>query len=323
MWKDLDGASAKETVDTASEPVSFLRFACPACGRKFATKPELVGKKVRCSGCGAGVRVPEADGSPAAPSSRPALKTYGATDQPRTRTLPAQKPAERAVARPVADQETGTPSSLLDDLTSIEGVKRPRRAEAVLPSRSETMERVLQTSADPEGSGTSRTSDPARKKTKKKKKKKASGYFDPKETLILVGGVSALVAVLAFFAWGYPDFRFPLGGLLCVVGFIVYLLGAVSLRQVVAEEGFVQLLLFRLCPPYQWWFVATHWEETRDFVSFFGAGLLILSIGGVVIKSSPIGKEAEASERAFQKATRGKSADVPPPVMKRIAREAE
>src|SRR5262245_12894881 len=64
--------------DSAAGPPPVLRFACPACGRKFATKPALAGQKIRCTGCGAGVRVPQGDATPAAPASRPVLQTFGA-----------------------------------------------------------------------------------------------------------------------------------------------------------------------------------------------------------------------------------------------------
>jgi hypothetical protein len=157
------------------------------------------------------------------------------------------------------------------------------------------------------------------KKKKKKKRKKSSGFFDPKDTLILVGGLGAFVVVLAGVAWGYPDFRFPLGGFLCLVGFIVYLLGAVALRQVVAEEGFMHLLLWRFCPPYQWWFVLTHWADTRDYVAFFASGVVILVIGAGVIKTSPVGKKAEESERAYQKARGEIQAEAPPAVTGGVA----
>ena len=100
------------------------------------------------------------------------------------------------------------------------------------------------------------------------KKKKRSSFFDPKETLKLVAGVSVVVGLVAFFAWGYPELRFPLGGLLCVYRLHRLPARAVSIRQVVAEEGVLKVLVFRFCPPYQWWFVATHWEETQDFVAF-------------------------------------------------------
>jgi hypothetical protein len=138
--------------------------------------------------------------------------------------------------------------------------------------------------------------------------------------LQLVAGVGALVALLAFLAWGYPACRFPLGGFLCVIGFIVYLLGSVSLRQVVAEEGILKLLLYRFCPPYQWWYVMTHWEETRDFFAFFVAGAAIMTIGGAIIKTSDEGKRAEVSERAFQKMQRGRQAEAPPAVLRDIGR---
>src|SRR5262249_6923611 len=52
-----------------------LKFRCPSCRRKFATKPELAGQKIRCTGCGAGVRVPWAEEGEAsdAPASQPAV----------------------------------------------------------------------------------------------------------------------------------------------------------------------------------------------------------------------------------------------------------
>ena len=187
----------------------------------------------------------------------------------------------------------------------------------MLSSRSQMMEHIRQREAEEERAQTPDNVSTVKKKKRKKKKKK-SGYFDLQETLTLVGGVGALVAVLAFLAWGYPEFRFPLGGLLSVIGFIVYLLGAHSLRQLVAEEGILKLLFFRFCPPYQWWYVATNWAETKDFVAFFGAGVLIMSMGGAIIKTSPTGKKADASERAYQKAQQGRRAEAPPPVARGI-----
>ena len=99
----------------------------------------------------------------------------------------------------------------------------------------------------------------------------------------------------------HVQFWFPLSGILCVIGVIVYLLGSVALRQLVAEEGDFKALLYRFCPPYQWWYVLTHWEETRDFFAFFLAGAAIMTIGGGIIKTSAEGKRAEASDRAYQK----------------------
>lgn len=298
----MDAAPA---ASPTSEP-ALLRFACPACGRKFATKPTLAGQKIRCKGCGAGVRVP----APGAKSSAAVATSHAVAPTVNRTTSP--KPA--AAPPPPATGGDDDSIALLDDLAAIEGGGRRSRAEAVLPSRTEAMEQVRQKVAEQEAVEAQQKAEKAKKK--RKKKKKGSSYFDPKDTLILVGGVTAFVAVLAFLSWGYPDLRFPVGGLMCIVGFIVYLIGAASIRQVVAEEGVHHVILFRFFPPYQWYFVATRWAETKDFVAFFGAGLIILAIGGVVIKSSPIGKKAQESEEAYQNASKGNLGDSePPPVM--------
>src|SRR4051812_42116983 len=70
----------REAVDEVSEAPqpSPIRFACPACGRKYATKPELAGKRIRCGGCGGGVRVPSSEGGVLAPKSSRTLKTFEA-----------------------------------------------------------------------------------------------------------------------------------------------------------------------------------------------------------------------------------------------------
>jgi hypothetical protein len=327
-------------METLGEPVVralCLKFACPSCGRKFATKPELAGKKIRCNRCGKGVRVPEGEAIFVSKSSRSEMSSFEtdtSTTPPRSdRDVPAWADARaradelraradelRARAdeveisaradelRSTSEEQAVAPSPSDVDFAKLREAKRRRRTETVLPSRAELMEQVRQQVEEEEVVETKRKTE----KTKKKKpRKQGSGYFDPKETLKLVAGVGVVVSVLALLAWGYPEFRFPLGGLLCVIGFITYLLGSVSIRQVVAEEGILKALVFRFCPPYQWWFVATHWEETKDFVAFFVAGLLIMTIGSGIIKTSSTGKRAEESDRAYQKAVRGRQTTVP------------
>jgi hypothetical protein len=307
----------KEAVDGPDDPKPVVKFRCPACNRSFATKPELAGKKIRCSGCGAGVRVPAAGGGTAvASTSGPALKTFDNTGTAAESPKSARpRSAQSAELLSTGDDESGESTSVLEDLAAIELTTTPRRAGTVLSSRSEMVEQARVKAAEAAGTTAESTEIP-KKKTgkKKKKKKKQTGFFDPKETLKLVAGVGVVVVVLALLAWRVPGTRFPLGGLLCVVGFIVYLLGWGSLKQLVAEEGAFKALLFRFFPPYQWWYVATNWRDTKDYVAFFGAGLLIMSIGGVIIKTSAVGMKAEASERKLQEAKRSKQADIQPAV---------
>ena len=288
----------------AERPPAMVKYRCPTCKQVSEARAELAGQKVHCSGCGAGVRVPvlASNGSAAAQPSRPALKTFGATDG-------AMAPGA-AAPRARANGEAGGLSNALEELASIEGVEAPKRAGTVLPSRSEMMEQARQKAAAEAVAEEDQPEKP--KKKKKKKKRKKAGASDAKDTLILVAGVGAVVGVLAFVAWRLPDLRFPLGGFLCVVGFVVYLLGAAAIRQLVAEEGAFQVLLFRFFQPYQWWFVARNWADTRDFVAFFGAGLMIMAIGGAVIKTSAVGKRAEAADRALQKAPQAAQAGILP-----------
>jgi hypothetical protein len=301
-----------ETVGPASPPPLAVTFRCPSCQRKFSTKPEMAGKKIRCNGCGKGVRVPQDDLEPVGQTSRTATNHDSASNEMRA---PARGPRAQVDVRPPAESGTIQTSPLLDELGWTKTSERPKSHATVLPSRAELMEQVREKVAEEEAVETKKKIQHAKKR---KKRRKGSSYFDTKETLKLVAGVGALVGVLAFLAWGYPEFRFPLGGVLCVIGFIVYLLGSAALRQLVAEEGVFKALLYRFCPPYQWWYVLTHWEETRDFFAFFVAGAAIMAIGGGIIKTSAEGKRAEASDRAYRKMQQSRQTQPPPPVFNGI-----
>jgi hypothetical protein len=309
-----------ETVGPTSPPPRAVTFRCPSCRRKFSTKPEMVGKKIRCNRCGKGVRVPQDAEESGGQTSRTGANGSPESDEEIAQGRLAHGPSARADAQPAAVDRAIQPSPLLAELGWIETAERPKRTESVLPSRAESMEQVRQKVAEEENVETKKKE---RQAKKRKKQRKGSSYFDAKETLKLVACVSALVAVLAFLAWGYPEFRFPLGGILCVIGFIVYLLGSTALRQLVAEEGILKALLYRFCPPYQWWYVLTHWEETRDFFAFFIAGTVIMAVGGGIIKTSKEGKRAEASDRAYQKIQRGRQSEAPPTVSREIVRDAD
>ncbi len=47
-----------------------IRFSCDNCGRTFAAKESLAGRRVPCSGCGAAMVVPPAEPKPAAKSAQ-------------------------------------------------------------------------------------------------------------------------------------------------------------------------------------------------------------------------------------------------------------
>ena len=124
--------------------------------------------------------------------------------------------------------------------------------------------------------------------------------------------------MLGFVAWRFPESRFPLAGLLVVIGAVLYLLGAMSLSRVASHESFLKSMAFRFFPPYQMWYVVMHWEDTRDFFAFFVSGLMIVAIGLGVFRTSRTFTEAEKSNREYQvavdEAVHGKLAKPLPPL---------
>lgn len=91
------------------------------------------------------------------------------------------------------------------------------------------------------------------KKSRKKSvmKKRLSGSFEVADLVnVMVFSLSATV-ILGFFAWAYPGLRFPIGGLLCVMGFIVYLIGTYGFSQIAREESMHHYFACRFVPLYK------------------------------------------------------------------------
>ncbi len=210
--------------------------------------------------------------------------------------------AADAAVPPVQDEARNEPSPVLEQIESIADVAHRERAAVVLPTRAETMEQARQEAAAQQAVVTQEKAEKA--KRAKKKKRKNADYSDLKETLTLVAGVGVLVGVLALLAWRFPDFRFPLGGLLAVIGFVLYLLGTMSLTRLVETEALFTRLAFRFFPPYQLWFVLSHWDQARDFFAFFVSGAMVMAIGGAVVTTSQTFKRANENEREYRKAVR-------------------
>ena len=233
-----------------------------------------------------------------------------ASPRDRSRTLtaaPTAGPASptgarneaRAGTRGPADLESVDPSSALDALATISGEQDRKLDEPVLPSRSESMHLLSQ--------GTSRRNAAERRvrerninRNTNRKPKSSGDFFDPKETLRLIGTMSVIVVLLAYFATAVPAFRFVVGGLLCVIGVLVYVMASVTLMRTVPENKPLEGLLVKICPPFQWWYVVNHWSATKECLAFFIAGIVFVAIGVGVLKISEPAKKAEASESATQ-----------------------
>ncbi len=207
-------------------------------------------------------------------------------------------PAPGAAVRDGWAKTESDPLLSNDQLEAIGGLTRREQAAVVLTSRGEMMEQALQKAAKQEAAEITKNAEKA-KKAKRKQRKKTS-FFDLKETLTMLGGVGVVVAVLGLVAWRFPESRFPLAGLLVVIGAVLYLLGAMSLSRVAERESFLKSMAFRFFPPYQLWYVLTHWKDTQDFVAFAVSGLMIVAIGLGVFRTSQTFTEAEKSNRDYQ-----------------------
>ena len=312
-----------------------VRFACPVCGRSFATKPALVGRKIRCSGCQAGVRVPEANSFPVEHASRVMLNGLSGSsraiapatvrssnvpppagdsdsdasvwwvppedDSGMSRSIapaPAPAPAAGATVREARPNTESNPWQSNDQLEAIGSLSRREQAAVVLTSRNEMMEQVQQETAKQEAAEVAQVAEKAKKAKKKRRKK--TGLSDLKETMAMLGGVGVVVGLLGLVAWRFPESRFPLAGLLVVIGAVLYLLGAMSLSRVAEHESFLKSMAFRFFPPYQWWYVVMHWEDTRDFMAFIVSGVIIVGVGLGVYRTSNTFLAAEKSNRDYQ-----------------------
>jgi len=176
---------------------------------------------------------------------------------------------------------------------AYKGADEPdEKVESVLPPRMQLEEQGRQKAAAKadEDPALTRALAAARKR---KRKTKSKAFFDPKETLRLLGGILGLVLVVSFVAWGYPYFRWPFGLMLVSLGFVTCFMGIVSLQELVADKTAFILLLFRFFPPFQWLIIATRWAEPKDFAPFFVVGALTLGLGCGFIATAPGGKKAD------------------------------
>jgi hypothetical protein len=101
-----------------SAPAEAIR--CAACGRTYAPKPELAGRRVKCK-CGAAIQVPAAPPPPPPDDDGPpdfdslAYEEPAAAPAPRQPHPPVPAPAAAGVARPTAAAAPAAAKTKADD----------------------------------------------------------------------------------------------------------------------------------------------------------------------------------------------------------------
>jgi hypothetical protein len=295
-----------------------VKFACAACGRKYATRPELIGKKISCKGCGARVRVP----GEAAPVEPP----RAAVSSPSIPHPGALRPDPDPLGRLGIELEEALPGGgpARDGSKPGRQGRRPggERVATVLPSRTEAMEEVRRLEQE-QAEAKAKEKRKRQKVVKDAMRKRVAGSLEMGDIVTLVGGCAGAAVVLGGLAWAYPGLRFPIGGVLCLLGLIVYLLGTAGFSKIAREEGDFHALGCRFIPLYKWYFLITRWSLVKDYVAFFVVGMAVMATGGVFIKMSDVGREAEASERALKAWQEGRAPEPPPAVPGGASRGAD
>ena len=87
------------------------------------------------------------------------------------------------------------------------------------------------------------------------------------------------------------DLRFPqsmgvVALLMVIVGGVIWVFGAWSIREMVLEEGLVTLILFMIFPFYQLYYLASRWREAMWPVILQFVGLGLVGVGIELIKKA-------------------------------------
>ena len=339
----LESVGAQDDSAVTTQSLDRLKFRCQKCGRKYASRPELIGKKIRCGGCGAGVRVPDpgsvsSSWSPAVAQASPRESDSQATARALVKERSPRVPGDsRTVARkrvePKPEPIPSPPNFLDDDEFPVKGapsthevgkadledssvvyrdppdLPKPRSRgsrkeggeiiDRVLPSRSEKMAEVELEMAAKEEAKVEKERKRKKKRSKSLANKHIGGGMIMQDVVNILGASVVGITVISLICWQFPGARFPIGGGLTVFGFIVYLLGTFGFSKVASEEGAHYSLMCRFVPLYKWYYLFTRWDEMKGHFVFFCVGLMFLWPGLFILKISPQGQKAEASEKAY------------------------
>ncbi len=271
---------AKVAVATKPAPAAAdrIKFACGSCGHRQYAEAARAGEKVKCESCGAKLRVP---GTPTSVSSSgPVPLPIETSPEP----TPLPKPR-----RPSSSKRDATPGDAPPPSLDVFGFSDAPRADpdagpAVddegsslvmpLPSRAHMAPSTFSASPGVDG-------------PKKRKRKQQRQREEMKGFLAFGFGAFVVMAALIGLGIALPNFRFALALILIIPGGLLTLLGNAAFRQVIAEEGFIQMLLCRFVPLYIFWFAARRWSDVKDHIMLYMLGMCLLGPGLLMMWLSP------------------------------------
>lgn len=254
------------------------------CGQKFAAKPELSGKKVKCPGCKEPIRIP--GGTAAGAKNVPAKVT--------------KKPAK---SKAVSTEVSAAPT--IDDLFDEVGFntedgsahRKCPECRASMPDEAiicidcgynektgKKMETYRPVTAEDRAKEADVLATPATMPRRSGKKSSAGGVESEYKLPIISFAVSLGLYLLAA-GLMLVDPAFGAMAMLAAlaVSFLLALAGGFWLIGIAFGDSVVQGLLCWFVPFYGLFYVATHWEETKVAFLFGAAASLALTIGPLIV----------------------------------------
>lgn len=260
-----------------------LQVQCPQCAKQFKAKPELAGKRVKCSQCQAIITIP--GGAAAAPAGATPQRRPAAPQQRMAPLMPMQ-----SAAPPM-----GSILDLLADSTlgELKSAPMARQGEMLCPACQAVcpMGAALCTSCGLDFRDGKVIGFEEQKKKNPQTKALIQALIAATIVVISLALTSVFVALvgtknlgflsnpIAKFTEAHKDFplswiNFGYAGLF--VGGILMVLFFFSLLADAFTAGKAHGWLFLFVPGYAVYFLATHWKETRKtFVGFIVGGWLV------------------------------------------------
>ena len=279
----------------------MVKVQCGSCGKQFAAKPELAGKRVKCSGCGNPITVPAAAGAaaPAKPSPpRPKAAQHAA----------AQRPA--APQSSLADiLEDKAPGELLKPTMLRPGETLCPQCNAAVPYGGSI---CVKCGLDLRGGKSLKTVEEKPMSQGMVAFLKALAAFGILLLVHLVCFGLFFGAVLAARSLELGKMELPWRNVcysLLFMSGILTILFQVSLIADAFAEGMLKGFLFLFIPPFQLYFILTRWEKCRKAAISLAFASWTLTGAYVMFLSLP----EEEPEPKFKTALACASAELPNP----------
>lgn len=287
-----------------------IKIACK-CGQKFAAKDELSGKTVKCPKCGDPIKIPAAQGQPAATGPQAQQQAPApARQQPKPQEDDMLRMAAPSAPRVGGDPflndllvEAGVTSDIHHTGPRCPGCNAPIQPDAMLCVKCGYNLRTGQRMRAQVGpssefahlTGSANAEDLIKRAEEEIAERpietSSNEYGDMLTASLLTGGL--LIVTIITVGLGYVLFRFVdvrassntgIAMIMVLIGTPMYTIGVIWILVLAFMEDMVQGLLVLLCPCYVWYWCFTHMGSSPVPVMLFCVGWMMYTFGGIMFR---------------------------------------